>query len=63
MSECERKMGFEIQAGRRDGDMRIPLGLTAALNLEARKIEVWRDRGILGKTWQPRPKSQNVFPC
>lgn len=24
MRECERKMGFEIQVGRRDGDMRIP---------------------------------------
>lgn len=42
-SESERKTEVESQAGRRDSDMRIPLRLTPALNLEVRKREVQRD--------------------
>lgn len=45
ISESERKTEVEIQAGRRDRDMRIPLRLTQALNPEVRKREVWIDRG------------------
>lgn len=41
MSQSERKTGVEVQVGRRDSDMRIPLRRTATLNPEVREEAVW----------------------
>lgn len=64
-SESERKTEVELQAGRRAGDMKIPLRLTPALNPEVRRREVWRDRVRIYSVTQPqrrRDPGRNLAP-